>query len=98
MQGEGLAWLNLNNPNGGCCVDVTWTGHKLKLLLEDFFFFFYQMLFWLQTTALTQGDCLGINEMLGKLDFKKAYKDLRASLLCMWHDSFLEGIGRMGCG
>ena len=45
MQGEGLAWLNLNNPNGGCCVDVTWTGHKLKLLLEDFYFFFYQLLF-----------------------------------------------------
>ena len=49
-------------------------------------------------TALTQGNYLDINGMVGKLDFEGCYKDLGVSLLCRWDNSYLDEIGRMGYG
>ena len=49
-------------------------------------------------TALTQGNYLDINGMVGKLDFEGHYKDLGVSLLCRWDNSYLDEIGRMGWG
>ena len=46
MQGQGLAWLNLNSPNGGCFMDGCHLdrSYKLKKFLGGFSFSFQMSL------------------------------------------------------